>query len=417
MDSELVGPNNARAVIRMNFSMSPPRSRFAATRGVALLVAALAVFATPGCGGKSAQQPDPAVVKQYADRGYAPAHHYETTASQETWTVGSETVDVVLTVPAHAGTYPLVVYLPGLGEPAEAGAAWRKAWAQAGYAVLSAQSTRFGPAIWSSSAAHAGDFYSIAKDAFSARSLAARAQLLQGILDEASRRQRGASGPTVAHFDMSHMAVAGFDLGAQTAMVVAGAHIGGVDLPQLTYGIKCVIALSPYADFSGMGTQSNFADIRLPVLSVTSPADTDAYGLVTSAAVRRAPFQYMPAGRKTLLLLSVAPHSLLAGGVVSGQVQAIGGTNSTGVAIDEAAADPDIVGDESDGRPRKKRRKPSASDTQGARSSERAREVTQVQAVTTAYLDAVVADDTLALEWLTRNAQHWLGDSAELVSK
>ena len=391
--------------------------RFAAKRRAALLVAALAVYVAPGCGGKSAQQPDPAVVKQYADRGYAPAHHYETAASQETWTVGSDTVDVVLVVPAHAGTYPLVVYLPGLGEPPEAGAAWRKAWAQAGYAVLSAQPTRFGPAIWSSSAAHAGDFYSIAKDAFSARSLAARAQLLQGILDEASRRQRGVSGPTVAHFDMSHMAVAGFDLGAQTAMLVAGAHVGGVDLAQLTYGIRCVIALSPYADFSGMGTQSNFADIRLPVLSVTSPVDTDAYGLVTSAAVRRAPFQYMPAGQKTLLLLSVAPHSLLGGGVASGQAQGLGGTNSAGVAIDEAAADPDIVGDESDGRPRKKRRKPSASDTQVARSSERAREVTQVQAVTTAYLDALVAEDALALEWLTRNAPHWLGESADLISK
>jgi hypothetical protein len=129
MDSELVGPNNARAVIRMNFSMSRPRARFAVTRGVALLVAALAVCVAPGCGGKSAQQADPAVVKQYADRGYAPAHHYDTAASQETWTVGSETIDVVLVVPAHAGTYPLVVYLPGLGEPPEAGAAWRKAWA------------------------------------------------------------------------------------------------------------------------------------------------------------------------------------------------------------------------------------------------------------------------------------------------
>lgn len=402
--------------------MSTPRPvlherRFATRRRAALLVAALAVCALPACGGKSAQQPDPAVVKQYADRGYGPAHHYETAASQETWTVGSETVDVVLMVPAHAGTYPLVVYLPGLGEPPDAGAAWRKAWAQAGYAVLSAQPARFGPAIWSSSAAHAGDFYSIAKDAFSARSLAARAQLLQGILDEASRRQRGASGPTVAHFDMSHMAVAGFDLGAQTAMVAAGAHVAGVDPPPLPYGIKCVIALSPYADFSGTGTQSNFADIRLPVLSVTSPVDTDAYGLVTSAAVRRAPFQYMPAGQKTLLLLSVAPHSLLAGGVASGQAADKVGTNGTGLAIDEAAADPDIVGDESDGRPRKKRHNSSASDTQVARSSERAMEITQVQAVTTAYLDAVVADDPLALEWLKRNAQHWLGDSAELASK
>ena len=412
----------SRASSHASFSISTPRSvldehRFAAKRRAALLVLAFASCVAPGCGGKSAHQADAAAVKQYTDRGYAPAHHFETAASQQTWTIGDETVDVVVTVPAHAGTYPLVVYLPGLGEPPEAGAAWRTAWAQAGYAVLSAQPRRFGTAIWSSSAAHAGDFYAIAKEAFSARSLAARAQLLQGILDEASRRQRGASGPTFARFDMSHMAVAGFDLGAQTAMVAAGTHVAGVDPPPLAYGIKCVIALSPYADFSGMGTQSNFADIRLPVLSVTSPVDTDAYGLVTSAAVRRAPFQYMPAGQKTLLLLSVAPHSLLAGGIVSGQTQGKDGTRSTGVAIDEAAADPDIVGDETDGKPGKKQRKPSASDTQVARSSERAKEAAQVQAVTTAYLDAVVADDALALEWLTRNAQRWLGESAELISK
>ena len=43
-----------------------------------------------------------------------------------------------------------------------------------------------------------------------------------------------------------------------------------------------------------MGTEARFRDVRLPVLSVTSPEDTDAYGLVTTAAVRRAPYQYMP---------------------------------------------------------------------------------------------------------------------------
>src|SRR6185295_14488649 len=76
---------------------------------------------------------------------------------------------------------------------------------------------------------------------------------------------------------------------------------------------RSVIALSPYADFAGMGTEARFRDIRLPVMSVTSPEDTDAYGLVTTAAVRRAPYQYMPPGRKYLLLLGAGPHSLLGG--------------------------------------------------------------------------------------------------------
>src|SRR5262249_3854826 len=84
-------------------------------------------------------------------------------------------------------------------------------------------------------------------------------------------------------------------------------------LPALPATVKSVIVLSPYADFSGMATEGRFRDVRLPVLSITSPEDTDAYGLVTTAAVRRAPYQYMPPGGKYLLLLGAGPHSLLGG--------------------------------------------------------------------------------------------------------
>jgi len=41
----------------------------------------------------------------------------------------------------------------------------------------------------------------------------------------------------------------------------------------------------------------------------------------------------------------------------------------------------------------------------------------QVQAVTTAYLDAVVRNDAAAAQWLKQNAKTWLGDSAELMTK
>jgi hypothetical protein len=41
----------------------------------------------------------------------------------------------------------------------------------------------------------------------------------------------------------------------------------------------------------------------------------------------------------------------------------------------------------------------------------------QVQAVTTAYLDAIVRSDAAAAAWLTKNARQWLGDSAELITK
>ncbi len=398
--------------------LAPHQKRVCTRVCISLLIAGLVCCTTSGCGGNSGSKADPAVVKRYADRGYTPDHHYETTTSQDTWTIGSEAVDIVLVVPSQAGMYPLVVYLPGLGESPNAGVLWRQTWARTGYAVLSAQPTRYGKAVWSSSAARAGEFFAIAKDAFSVRSLATRTQLVQGILDEASRRQRSGRAPGFARIDVSRIAITGFDLGAQTALMFAGENVRGVEPVQPSPAVKCVVALSPYADFSGMGMESNFVTIRLPVLSVTSPGDTDAYGLVTAASIRRAPFQFMPPGEKTLLVLSSAPHSLLAGGALPDKrPEQEGGASPA--AIDEAGPDARIVSDETSETNGagydKKRRATNAS--RGGQAPQRAKEQTQVQAVTTAYLDAIVKNDALASEWLSRNAKGWLGDSAELLSK
>ena len=377
-----------------------------------MLIAVLVGVALYGCGGKSSSKPDPAAVKAYADRGYLADRHYETVETTDTWAVGLELVDVSLLTPSPPGSYPLVLYLPGLGESAQAGGLWRQAWARAGYVVISAQPAKYGTAEWASNRARAGEFYAIAKEAFAVPSLATRTQILADTLAEVVRRQKDGRTPALAKVDLSRIAIAGYDLGAQTAMVAAGESIRGVPAPKLAEGVKCVIALSPYADFSGMGTESNFEPIRLPVLSVTSPVDTDAYGLTTSAAVRRAPFQYMPSGRKYLLLLSSSSHSVLAGAAPSaeqeGKIAAKGpSTDDAGIVGDETA-NPDDVGAQ-----RKRRR---ADSTRGDQSARRVKEQTQVQAVTTAYLDAVVKDDAVASEWLTRNAKHWLGES-ELMSK
>jgi hypothetical protein len=387
---------------------------------ISSLIAALVCCATFGCAGKSAGKLDAAAVKAYANRGYTPEHRFETTATRDTWTIDSEPVDVRLIVPAQAASYPLAIYLPGLGESADAGLAWRQAWAQAGYAVLSAQPTRYGVAVWSSNRARVGDFLNVAKDAFGAPSLATRTQLARGLLDEVSRRHRAASDTAVGRIDMTRVAVAGYDLGAQTAMMVAGESVPGVEAMLVGEGVKCVIALSPYADFSGMGMESNFRSIRLPVLAVTSAQDTDAYGLVTSAAVRRAPFQYMPPGQKYLLILSVAPHSLLGGAGTPAQGKGQYTGQRPPGSEGDAEADTAILSDEAtvtDGRQRRRNRSGGAPTGGGSSSAQRAREISQVQSVTTAFLDAFVKNDPIASEWLSRNAKPWLGETADLQSK
>jgi len=67
--------------------------------------------------------------------------------------------------------------------------------------------------------------------------------------------------------------------------------------------------------------------------------------------------------------------------------------------------------------PRKRRRRPDYTAARTERLAQVARVQGQVQAVTTAYLDAVVRNDAAAVQWLKQNAKTWLGDSAELMSK
>jgi len=363
---------------------------------------------TPGCVSKRHGEPA-ASAKPHIDPGYAPERRSQSTATQDTWLIQSEPVDIRLLVPIQGASLPLVFYFPGLGEGADAGLAWRQSWAEAGYAVLSAQPVKYGPAVWSSNRARVGDFFEIAKEAFAAPSLNARTEIARGLIDETRRRQLSRD-PALSRVDMSRIAVAGYDLGAQTVMMLAGENVRGVEPVQVPDSVKCAVTLSPYADFSGMGLQSNFASIRLPVLSVTSGQDTDAYGLVTSAAVRRAPYQYMPAGQKYLLLLAGAPHSLFAGtGTPAKPTQETVSEPGPGLPGDESSFSDSGQGE------RNKRRITSAQ--QGSSAARRATEVAQVQSVTAAFLDATLKNDPVGSEWLSRNAKRWLGESAELLSK
>ena len=378
--------------------------------------AAVTVLAVASCASSRMRDPardrsSDAEIQRHVRNGYIVESRHTTASARDSWVIGGESVGVPLMLPSGTESYPLVVYLPGLGESTESGVAWRRTWAEAGYAVLSVQAASEGSAVWSSGQARLGEFGDIARQHFSAASLAKRVRLLGDVFTELARRKSDSS--AFGRIDLSRIAVTGFDLGAQTAMVVAGEHIEGVEPPEWPHAVKAVIALSPYADFSGMGMQTNFRPVRLPVLGVTSAEDTDAYGLVTSAMVRRAPFEYMPPGRKYMLVLVGAPHSLLSGR----ETQPDESTDGARAGTERGKAAEQRSGG---GRGRR---------GLGGRGSERPSpasvspavnwrmELADAEGVTLAYLDATVKDDAIAREWLQKDAQRWLGDTAQLLAK
>lgn len=386
-----------------------------------IVLLALAVL-LPGCANSPPHKQE--VATQHLSPGYLADQRYAVTATRERWTLSDDTVDVALMMPSGDGNFPLIVYLPGLGESAEDGAAWRHPWAEAGYAVLAIQPDTIGR-IWSAQGTHNNneERRDIAREQFSPRSLDYRQSVLQKSLAEIKRRNSSNEATVFSHIDLTRIVIAGFDLGAQTAMFAAGEYINGTAPFYLPDTVKCIVALSPYAEFSGAGFEQRFKSVHVPVISVTSSEDVDQYGLVTTAALRRAPFEYMPPDRKYLLSLYTAPHTLFSGKVTP-ETSAEHGLDEHQPATNSGS------GNDSDaGSVDKKGRKGHRGG--GSRGGDKAaspmsrqlspdvwaEHLLYIQSVTTAYLDAIVKNDSIAQEWLAKDAKRWLGDGAELLSK
>jgi dienelactone hydrolase len=392
-------------------------------RCIALLPIVLAV-AISGCQtathASRYEQPSPIKAR---DPGYASEQRYAVTIAHETWMLGDDALDVTLTRPSAEGPFPMVVYMPGLGEPSNGGAAWRQAWAQAGYVVVSTQLPEDSETIWRSAKARNGDFQDLAKEHYSRAALTRRLALLERLLDEVKRRQGGGE---LRNADASRIALAGFDLGAQTAMAAAGESDGERAPFDLPGSIKCIVAFSPYADFSGPAFDRRFALITVPVMFVTSTEDADPLGVVAAPSLRRAPFENIPPGHKFLLSLGGAPHTLISG-------RETAAPDNTQARQDSASAQSkdESSQDGSGGRRRGGMRgmqggrrggggNSDAAGSSGSRSVSAASwtaELARAQAITTAFLDAFVKDDPVANEWLARDARRWLADSADLVVK
>jgi dienelactone hydrolase len=201
---------------------------------------------------------------------------------------------VALTRSAGAsGPLPVVIYLPGIGQGSDAGQRWAATWAQAGYAVLAVQPLEDDAAAWRSALARTGEFRELGElhygEPLRAQRLAALRRLVAGL-------QANAAGAGVA-LDWQHVAVAGYEIGAQTALDL------GTDAT--AWQPQAVIAISP--------PPMDAPAAQPPTLLVTSDGDGDALGLFPRPAERRRAFDTLRPGSGWLLSMPGVSHAALAG--------------------------------------------------------------------------------------------------------
>ena len=342
---------------------------------------------------------------------YQPAEEFSLTLALQTWTVQGETLPVSLAFPGgSARGLPLVVYLPGLGESAQAGLRWRQAWARAGFAVLSLQPLDADARAWSSDLARAADFKALAREHQQPEMLHARLERLSAALAEA--RQRAAAGDSLwRRVDFNAVGIAGYDLGVQAALA-----------PALMAQAKAVVALSPVVSIDAAA----LAGSSTPLLMISSRRDSDPTGLFADAAQRGSQiFEQWPAaagGKSFLLMLNSATHGALSG--------------SPGLDVDDEAGDttPSQRGSQN-GQQRTGRHHGNSGGNSGAGSntgngdahasgapSSRMSAGSQeagavIQGASIAFLDATLRARPQAQAWLQQDAPEWLKGLGEWVQR
>jgi len=378
---------------------------FAGSGQLALVALSLALLGCAGPRGNHQRSQAPAPQAQHlanaqalAASGYRSPIQEGVSFSPQHWLVQGEKLPLALTLPGgnqQGQALPLVVYLPGLGESEQAGALWRQAWARAGYAVLSVQPLDEDALAWGSELARAAEFKTLARERHAAS--AARLARLDALLQEA-RRRAAAGDPDCARLDFGRMAIAGYDLGAQSALLLA---------PQF----RASILLSPLVAPGEEADAARYAGIEVPVLSITARQDLDPSGFVASAEARQLPFRLMPAGAKYLLLLDGANHARLAGHSEE-ELDALAQDRSAARAGSTAGNGRRGRGSGStNGMPRgAEPALPSARGLPLRESHGKAEFDVLIAGTTVAFLDAHLRERPAARQWLQAQAQAWLGE-------
>jgi hypothetical protein len=393
--------------------------------------------------------------------GYAPTRSLAIDSSHDVWMHDRTELEVAMTAPTAPGSYPLIIYLPSLGEDAEAGKLWRETWAKAGYAVFSIQPLVIGQALkalgpvlgaeagepddgerlgsfdddgmeqqeeggggWfgekrrrPSRTARSSEMRYLGHEYFGAENLKNRMEQLFWAYRQVKTRA-GLRQPLFASADFSRVILAGYDLGAQTVTAVMGENFETALPDSAELKPMAAIVLSPSVNLATGNVRSRFQKLNRPMLVITGTEDNDPYA-ISSGSVRAVVWEYAPAGGKYLLLLKDAGHRLLAGSEMGGRFGRNGQDGLNGPLSGMRAGGRGG----NDGRSMGGGGIPGGNMTGGWLGGERRnpdlgyKHVAAIFSASTAFLDAVVKNDEFARFWLDDKATQWLGRAGSLRNR
>ena len=378
-----------------------------------------------------------------AKGGYTAVLNYDTESITETWQHEGQDLQVTMLAPLVPGNYPLIVYLPGLGESSEASKLWRIAWAKAGYCVFSVQPVILGEALKSTPKAipaksnswfskefdnstalkdvRNNDLRYVGRLYFSQEQLSKRiSHVLWAYAQLTQRTQNRIS--LFARADLSKVVIAGYDIGAQTTAAMIGETYDIALTSTENFRPMAAILLSPSVDVALGDITTRYKNISIPFLSVTGTEDEDP-SAISTPFVRTAIWEYAPPGNKYLLILKKGKHPLLSGNNLT-QNQDPNSVQDSTETIEpsnrKSHFSNNYGGNDRNASYGSNAAKEMISKVRGESKSIDDQDYVQVAAVysiSIAFLDHICKNDNVARSWLSNKANLWLDKSATLKMK
>jgi len=190
----------------------------------------------------------------------------------------SRDIPVRVYLPAAAAAAPVVLFSHGLGGSRENNAYLANHWAARGYVVVAMQ--------------HAGSDESVLKGArplqriaalkkaASAENLMRRLDDVRSVLDELTRWQSENGHPLRGRLNLTRIAMSGHSFGALTTQGVSGQRFPIFGTTRTDSRIKAAIILSPSAPHGGDAKRA-FGDVTIPWLLMTGTKDVAEVGDAT----------------------------------------------------------------------------------------------------------------------------------------
>ncbi len=374
--------------------------------------------------------------------GYAAVLNYDIDSNTETWQHDGQDIQITMLSPVVPGHYPLIVYLPGLGESSDAGKLWRESWAKAGYSVFSIQPVNIGealkgtpkvvPAKTSSWFSKEYDNSSALKDVrnsdlryvghqyFTQEQLSKRINHVLWAYSQLKKRALSRIG-LFAWSDISQVIIAGYDIGAQTTAAIIG-ETYDIPLPSAAdFRPIGAILLSPTVNMALGDITTRYQNIAIPFLAITGAEDDDPSAISTPFA-RTAIWEYAPPGNKYLLALKKGSHHLLSGShIIQNQdpktTQELSEETESTETKSRFSNNYGSGSSGFHGGNLANGMSPKAKDVSKLKGNQDYTQVAVVYSVSIAFLDHICKKDNVAHTWLSDKANQWLNKSATLKIK